>query len=50
MRSLLYEVGTTDPVALGTAAGLLVVVAWLASWLPAWRAARLDPMLTIRTE
>jgi putative ABC transport system permease protein len=50
MRSLLYEVGTADPTAFGAAAGLLVAVAWLASWLPAWRAARLDPVLTIRTE
>jgi predicted permease len=50
MRTLLYEVSTADPVAFGAAAGLLVTVAWIASWFPAWRMARLDPMLTIRAE
>jgi len=50
MDSLLYEVNGADPVAFGAAAGLLVAVAWVASWFPAWRMARLDPMLTIRTE
>jgi ABC-type antimicrobial peptide transport system permease subunit len=50
LRSMLYEVSGTDPVTLGATTGLLVLVAWLASWYPAWRMARLDPMLTIRTE
>lgn len=50
MGSLLYEVSGADPVAFGSAAGLLVAVAWIASWFPAWRMARIDPMLTIRSE
>jgi len=50
MDSLLYEVNGADPVSFGAAAGLLVAVAWIATWFPAWRMARLDPMLTIRTE
>jgi ABC-type antimicrobial peptide transport system permease subunit len=50
MSSLLYEVNGADPVAFGAAAGLLVLVSLIASWFPAWRMARLDPMLTIRAE
>ncbi len=50
MQSLLFETGAADPAAFLMAAGLLFAAAWLASYLPAWRAARLDPMLTIRSE
>lgn len=50
MGSLLYQVSGADPVAFGSAAGLLIAVALIASWFPAWRMARLDPMLTIRSE
>lgn len=50
MSSLLYEVNGVDPIAFGSAAALLVIVALIASWFPAWRMARLDPMLTIRSE
>jgi hypothetical protein len=50
MQSLLYEVGAADPGSYLAAGLLLLAAAWLASFIPAWRAARLDPMLTIRAE
>jgi putative ABC transport system permease protein len=50
MRSLLYGVSAADPaVFLGAAAGLFGV-ALLAAMLPAWRAARLDPVVALRQE
>jgi len=50
MRSLLYEVGTADPATYVGVALLLFVVALTASCLPALRAARLDPIVTLRQE
>ncbi len=47
---LLYEVAPWDPVALGAAAGALLGAGILAAWLPARRAARVDPMTTLRGE
>ena len=48
MRSQLFGVGTLDAVTFAVAPALLIVVALLASWLPARRAARVDPAVTIR--
>jgi predicted permease len=50
LRSLLYEVSPTDPLALIGTSLLLVVVAALASWLPAMRASRVDPSGALRSE
>ncbi|HEX6964642.1 MAG TPA: ADOP family duplicated permease, partial [Gemmatimonadaceae bacterium] len=50
MRSLLFGVGALDMVTFIGATGVLIVVALVASWLPARRAARVDPMVTIRGE
>jgi len=50
IRDLLYGVPATDGVALGSAAALLVFAALVASWVPARRAARLDPVIALRTE
>jgi predicted permease len=50
LRSLLYGVGAVDPVTFGLAAALLLTVAVLASAVPAWRAARVDPVEVLRTE
>ena len=50
MRSVLYEVGPTDPAALATTVFAVVGAAVLASWLPARRAARVSPAVTLRNE
>jgi predicted permease len=50
IRGLLYGVGSTDVVALGGAAALLALAALVASWIPARRAARLDPVVALRSE
>jgi predicted permease len=48
--SQLYGVAPQDPLTLALAAGLLVLVALSASYLPARRASRLDPMAALRQE
>lgn len=48
LRSLLFDVSTTDPAAMGAAVTLLVVVALGAAWLPARKAAALPPALILR--
>ncbi len=48
LASLLFGVSPTDPVALAGAASVLLVTAVAASWLPARRAARLDPAIALR--
>ena len=49
-RSLLYGLQPGDPLTLGVAVLLLAVVAMAASYLPARRAATLDPMAALRCE
>jgi len=46
----LYQVSPTDPVVFTLAPAVLVVCALLASWLPARRAAGLDPLVALRGE
>ena len=48
--SLLYGVKPRDPVTLGGAVILLAAVALIASYGPAWRASRLEPMDALRDE
>jgi ABC-type antimicrobial peptide transport system permease subunit len=50
LRSFLYEVAPTDPATLAGAAGTLIVFALLASWIPARRAARVDPTEALRAD
>ena len=50
LRSLLFEVTPTDPVALSGVVLVLLFTSGLACYLPARRAARLDPMVALRHE
>ena len=50
MQTLLYDVTPTDPGTFAGVAGLLFVAAGLASYLPARRATRVDPMIALRAE
>jgi putative ABC transport system permease protein len=47
---LLYDVPPTDPATFAIVSACLAVVAFAASALPAWRAARIDPMRVLRGE
>ena len=50
MESMLVEVKPTDPFTFAAVAVLFLVIAFLASWLPALRAAGLDPTTALRNE
>jgi putative ABC transport system permease protein len=50
MTSLLYGVAPNDPVTFAAVGALLVTVAAAASYLPARRATRVDPMIALRAE
>ena len=50
LRSLVFEVSTTDPVTFVVAPLLLVFVASLACYVPARRAIRVDPVSTLRAD
>jgi putative ABC transport system permease protein len=47
---MLFRVSESDPVVYGTAIATLLLTSAAASWLPARRAARVDPIAALRTE
>ena len=49
MGNLLYKVSPRDPLAFGLAFLVMIIVALIACFLPAWRAARIDPVQALRT-
>ena len=55
MASLSYQqrrsaIGAYDPATFVVSAAVLVFVALIACFIPAWRATRVDPMITLRCE
>jgi ABC-type antimicrobial peptide transport system permease subunit len=48
--SLLFGVKPYDPITLATAIAGLTIVATLASYVPAWRASRLEPTVALRED
>jgi ABC-type antimicrobial peptide transport system permease subunit len=50
LGSLLYGVSPLDPVTYAAVAGVLVLVSLVATYVPAHRATRVDPLVSMRSE
>jgi putative ABC transport system permease protein len=50
IRPLLYQVSPTDPLTFAAVATVLMLVGTSAAWVPARRAARLDPARALRSD
>jgi putative ABC transport system permease protein len=50
LRSVLYGVKSTDLVTLAVVSALLLAVAFIASYVPAFRATQVDPVVALREE
>jgi putative ABC transport system permease protein len=48
LRTMLFEVTTTDPLTYAAMAVVLAMAVAVASWIPARRAARVDPVIALR--
>ena len=48
--TLLFNTSRFDPVTYASVAALLLLIAMGACWIPAWRAARVDPVVALRSE
>jgi ABC-type lipoprotein release transport system permease subunit len=49
-ESVLSGVSPRDPVILGVTAAILAIVSAVASYVPAWRASRVDPLTALRED
>jgi predicted permease len=50
MGNMLYKVSPRDPLAFGTAFAVIMIASLVASFLPAWRATRIDPVQALREQ
>jgi predicted permease len=50
LEKMLFNLSSTDPSTFGAVAGVLYIVALVASWLPARRASKVDPVVALRAE
>jgi putative ABC transport system permease protein len=50
LRAELFETPPSDPVVFGSVALILITSALVALWVPARRAARIEPAITLRAE
>jgi ABC-type antimicrobial peptide transport system permease subunit len=50
LKAFLYGVSASDPITFTFISLLLLTIAFLACWIPARRASRVDPMVALRAE
>jgi ABC-type antimicrobial peptide transport system permease subunit len=50
IRGLLYQTSPSDPTSIVTSVGIMFVATFVAAFMPAYRASRIDPMKVLRSE